>query len=289
MEEVNVGIVGLGNVGSGTLAILAENADADRAEARVPAEGGRRVQPLGAHQGDSRGARRRVQDHRLARGGGASRRADRGRTGGRHRTWPREIIDAAIAQPQVRGHRQQGTDGRLRPGDLGPRHPRRHQPGDGGQRVRRHPHPRGAARGHLGRPRDGALRHPQRHLQLHPHRDGKARRAARGACWRKRRRWAMRRPTPAPISTASTRAPSWCCWRPWRSARRSRPSDIFMEGIRRISPLDFRYARQLKHTIRLICGARKTPDGLILFVRPGADSADRPSWPACRAPTTRCG
>ena len=46
------------------------------------------------------------------------------------------------------------------------------------------------------------------------------------------------------------------------------PSDIFMEGIRRITPLDFQYARALKHTIRLICGGRKTPDGLILFVRP---------------------
>src|SRR4051812_7658179 len=46
------------------------------------------------------------------------------------------------------------------------------------------------------------------------------------------------------------------------------PSDIFVEGIRRITPLDFAYARQLKHTIRLVCGARKTPQGLILFVRP---------------------
>jgi len=46
------------------------------------------------------------------------------------------------------------------------------------------------------------------------------------------------------------------------------PSDIFMEGIRRITPLDFRYARQLKHAIRLVCGARKTAEGLILFVRP---------------------
>ena len=45
-------------------------------------------------------------------------------------------------------------------------------------------------------------------------------------------------------------------------------SDIFVEGIRRITPLDFQYARTLKHTIRLICGGRKTPDGLILFVRP---------------------
>src|SRR5580698_9226996 len=46
------------------------------------------------------------------------------------------------------------------------------------------------------------------------------------------------------------------------------PSDIFMEGIRRISPLDFRYAHQLGHTIRLICAARQTPEGLILSVRP---------------------
>jgi homoserine dehydrogenase len=46
------------------------------------------------------------------------------------------------------------------------------------------------------------------------------------------------------------------------------PADIFMEGIRRITPLDFRYAATLKHTIRLICGARRTADGLILSVRP---------------------
>jgi len=46
------------------------------------------------------------------------------------------------------------------------------------------------------------------------------------------------------------------------------PSDIFMEGIRRITPVDFRYAAQLKHTIRLICGARKIPEGLVLYVRP---------------------
>jgi homoserine dehydrogenase len=46
------------------------------------------------------------------------------------------------------------------------------------------------------------------------------------------------------------------------------PSDIFIEGIRRITPLDFQYAKTLQHTIRLVCGARKTADGLILFVRP---------------------
>ena len=46
------------------------------------------------------------------------------------------------------------------------------------------------------------------------------------------------------------------------------PSDIFLEGIRRIAPVDFRYAAQLNHTIRLICGARKIPEGLVLSVRP---------------------
>src|SRR5580704_13984051 len=46
------------------------------------------------------------------------------------------------------------------------------------------------------------------------------------------------------------------------------PSDIYSEGIRRIQPLDFQYAHQLGHTIRLLCAARQTSAGLILSVRP---------------------
>jgi len=46
------------------------------------------------------------------------------------------------------------------------------------------------------------------------------------------------------------------------------PSDIFTEGIRRLSPVDFEYARRLDHTIRLLCAARQTEEGLILSVRP---------------------
>jgi len=46
------------------------------------------------------------------------------------------------------------------------------------------------------------------------------------------------------------------------------PSDIYTEGIRRILPVDFDYAHQLGHTIRLVCSARQTPQGLILSVRP---------------------
>ncbi len=51
------------------------------------------------------------------------------------------------------------------------------------------------------------------------------------------------------------------------------PADIYTEGIRRITPVDFEYAHQLHHTIRLVCAARQTPDGLIAFGAAVADSA----------------
>jgi homoserine dehydrogenase len=46
------------------------------------------------------------------------------------------------------------------------------------------------------------------------------------------------------------------------------PADIFVEGIRRISPMDFQYAHTLRHTIRLVGAARQTHEGLVLSVRP---------------------
>jgi homoserine dehydrogenase len=46
------------------------------------------------------------------------------------------------------------------------------------------------------------------------------------------------------------------------------PSDIYTEGIRRVMPVDFLYAHQMDYTIRLIASARQTPSGLILSVRP---------------------
>lgn len=46
------------------------------------------------------------------------------------------------------------------------------------------------------------------------------------------------------------------------------PSEIHTEGIRRISPIDFQYAHTLGHTIRLVCAARATEQGLLLSVRP---------------------
>ncbi len=46
------------------------------------------------------------------------------------------------------------------------------------------------------------------------------------------------------------------------------PADIYTEGIRRIEPIDFQYAHRLGHTIKLACGAWQTSAGLFLSVRP---------------------
>ena len=47
-----------------------------------------------------------------------------------------------------------------------------------------------------------------------------------------------------------------------------RPSDIYLEGIRRIRPIDFAYAGRLGHTVRLIASAQESREGLLLSVRP---------------------
>ncbi len=46
------------------------------------------------------------------------------------------------------------------------------------------------------------------------------------------------------------------------------PSDIYTEGIRGITPVDFQYAHHLEYTIRLLCSARQSEQGLLLSVRP---------------------
>lgn len=46
------------------------------------------------------------------------------------------------------------------------------------------------------------------------------------------------------------------------------PTDIHTEGIRRIGPVDFQYAHRLAHTVKLVCGARRSEQGLFLSVRP---------------------
>ena len=67
------------------------------------------------------------------------------------------------------------------------------------------------------------------------------------------------------------------------------PSDIYTEGIRRITPIDFEYAHKLHHTIRLMCAARQTPERPAAFGAAFADPADRRSWRAFAALITPSG
>jgi homoserine dehydrogenase len=53
------------------------------------------------------------------------------------------------------------------------------------------------------------------------------------------------------------------------------PAAIHTEGIRRISPVDFAYAHQLNCTIKLLCSARRAENGLFLSVRPSLISRER--------------
>ncbi len=46
------------------------------------------------------------------------------------------------------------------------------------------------------------------------------------------------------------------------------PADIYTEGIQRVSPTDFAYAKQLGCTIKLLCAARRVDGGLFVSVRP---------------------
>jgi homoserine dehydrogenase len=52
------------------------------------------------------------------------------------------------------------------------------------------------------------------------------------------------------------------------------PSDIHLEGIRRIRDIDFAYAARLGQTVRLIASAEQTERGLLLSVRPALISRD---------------
>ena len=50
------------------------------------------------------------------------------------------------------------------------------------------------------------------------------------------------------------------------------PADIYTEGIRRVMPVDFQYAHQLKYTIRLLC-ARGNARGVVFVRQARVDSA----------------
>ena len=204
------------------------------------------------------------------------------------RAWPRRSSKAPSSNGKSVVTANKELMAACGPETVGPRHSRRRQRGHGGQRLRRHPHPRGAARGHLGRPRGGPLRHSERHLQLHPHGDGKARRAARNGAGR-------------------GAVAGLCGGRPERRYRRLRRAlqagAAGGAGVRREDhALGYFHGGHPAHhpaglpvrppvEARRPAGLRGAQDGRRAdpLRAAGVDSRRPPFWPACRDRTTRCG
>ena len=116
----------------------------------------------------------------------------------------------------------------------------------------RHPGDQGTARGRRGQRDQAGLRHPQRHLQLHPLDHGRQRPLVSPKCSPKPRP----RATPRPIRLSTSKAPT-----PRTSSRSSRRSafgsridfaSVEASGISRILAADIAQADALGYVIRLI-------------------------------------
>ena len=146
-------------------------------------------------------------------------------------------VEAALQARQAGGHRQQGADRRARRGTG--------RPGRGQGRVPLlfeaavmggTPAVKMLREAMVGDEVESRRRHPQRHLQLHPHRDGGdrprlRRRAGRGPAAGLRR--GRSRPWTSAASTPPTRSPSWP---PWPSAARPTYAAAEIEGIDDVEP-----------------------------------------------------
>ncbi len=112
------------------------------------------------------------------------------------------------------------------------------------------------------------LRHPQRHLQLHPDADGAGGAVLRGLPRRTRSGSAMPRPIRPSTSRATTPRRSSRSSRASPSARRSTPSAIYVEGISSITPADLEAADELGYRVKLLGVAVRTETGIEQRVHP---------------------
>ena len=182
------------------------------------------------------GSRRRRTDRRdrPTREEGRARRA-RGRQARRHRE---QGAARRRRRRGVRGRPQGRAGGLLR----------------GGGRRRRADHPR-ARREPRGEPGDGDPGHPQRHVELHPHGDGRARHELRRGARRGPAARATPRPTRRSTWTAATPPTSSRSWPRSRSASPRSRTRSSGSGIDSIDAMDIRFADELGYTIKLLAEA----------------------------------
>ena len=143
-----------------------------------------------------------------------------------------------------------------------------HQSRHGSERRRRHPHPRGVARRHFRRPHHHALYGILNGTCNYILTEIESRGADFEQVLAEAQEAGYAEADPSADVDGFDARSKLAILSALAFGERIVPGDIFTEGIRRITPVDFEYAHQLHHTIRLICVARETPNGLILSVRP---------------------
>ncbi len=245
-RPLSIGVAGLGTVGAGVLTMLRENADL------IAARAGRAIAVTAVSARD-RGRDRGVAlsglrwyDDAVALAARSERR--RRRRADRRRRRPSARPRRGRARRRQAGrHRQQGADRRAwrRPGRARPRRPASRWPS-------RRPSPAASRsiktlrEGLAGNRHQPRRRHPQRHLQLHPHRRCASAGANSPRCWPRRRSWATPRPTRPSTSTASTPRTSWRSWPPSPSAARSISAPFMSRASATSRALDIAFAERAR-------------------------------------------
>ena len=119
-------------------------------------------------------------------------------------------------------------------------------------------------------------RHPQRHLQLHPHRDGGDGPRRSPTCSPRPSAWAMPRPTRPWTSAASTPPTRSRSWPRWPSAARPTTPPPRSRASTASSCWTSSMARDLGYRIKLVASADRSPDGVLVRVHPSLAPLDHP-------------
>ena len=246
---------------------------------RAPARGAQPCAAGGASRSSAVSARSRAKDRgvdlprlqlvlRSGRARALARHRRVRRTDRRRRRSGQERGRGGARRRQIGGHRQQGAARQAR---RRARRARREAPA-----PRSISRPRSAAASRSSRPARGArrqldrahLRHPQRHLQLHPHPHGAGRACPSPNASKEAQRLGYAEADPTFDIEGYDTAQKLAILAASPSAPRSTQRAIYVEGISSITPADLDAADELGYRVKLLGVAVRTDKGIEQRVHP---------------------